>query len=148
MRFRAKFALLDWAWVSVAALAALLFFSASRRASQPMRYYAFMMIFFAAIRVLLHLFIFWDVTSDGLRERRLWTARTIPWKEITAVTPWPDSRPNRDYIAIEFVRPAPLSSRGTIIANPQESTAFLSALRRNASHARFEIALRTSPLPA
>ncbi len=146
MRFRAKFAFLDWAWVSMAGFAALLFLSGPRHAGQALRYYALMMIFFAASRILLHVFIFWEITPSSLRERRLWTTRTVPWKEITAVIPWPDTRPNHDYVAIEFARAAPLSSRGTIIANPGDHNEFLSALRRYACNARFEVALRASPV--
>lgn len=146
MRFRAKFALLDWAWLAIAAFAAFLFFSGPRRTSQTLHYYALMMIVFAATRVLLHLLIFWGITSAGFRERRLWSTRTILWQEITAIAPWPENHPNRDYVAIEFARPAPLSIRGTLIASPGDRDSFLSALRHYACNARFEINLRDSPV--
>jgi hypothetical protein len=66
-----------------------------------------------------------SLVDDGLCERRLWATRTIPWQEITTVGPWPENRPNRRYVAIEFARSTPLSSQGTVIANPENHQAFL-----------------------
>lgn len=148
MRFRAKFALVDWAWLAVAAFVSVLFLSGPHRAASNLRYYALMMVLFAAARVLLHFFIFWEITSAGLYERRLWTTRTIPWQEITAIAPWPESRPNRDYIAIEFARSAPLSNRGSVIASPEHREDFLTELRRRAPQAALEVPLGASPVPA
>ncbi|HEX4037128.1 MAG TPA: hypothetical protein VHX37_03640 [Acidobacteriaceae bacterium] len=148
MRFRAKFARVDWAWLAVAAFVSVLFLSGPRHAASNLRYYALMMVLFAATRVLLHFLIFWEIASAGLYERRLWTTRTIPWQEITAIAPWPENRPNRDYVAIEFVRSAPLSARGSVIASPEHREAFLTELRRRAPQATLELPPSASPIPA
>jgi hypothetical protein len=148
MRFRAKFALIDWAWLAIAAFALLLFLSGPYRAGVFLRWYATVMALFACSRVVLHIFVYWDTSLEGLRERRLWTTRTIPWPQITAVSPWPDRHPNPNCLSIEYARSAPMSDRGTVIANPENREAFLSEIRGHAPQARLEIPVSISPIPA
>jgi hypothetical protein len=148
MRFRAKFALIDWAGLTLAAFAWLLFFSEPHRVDAPLLWYVTLMNVFAGSRVVLYMFVYWETTIEGLRERRLWSTRTIPWPEITAIGPWPDRHPNRGFLAIEYTRPAPLSDRGTLVANPENREAFLGEIRRHAPQVRLEIPVSASPVPA
>lgn len=151
MRFRAKFALIDWAWLAIAAFVLVLLLSGPRRAKDSLVWYGFLILLFAAIRVVLYFFLWWDTTPGGLRERRLWSTRTIPWTEITGVAPWPDGqaggRAHRDSLAIEYARAAPLSDQGRLIANPADREGFLREVRRHAPQASFEVTLGASPVP-
>jgi hypothetical protein len=52
-------------------------------------------IFYAAVIVLIKVFVFWDVNSDGLRGRRLWNTKEIAWPEVTHVGAWDPKQPLR-----------------------------------------------------
>jgi hypothetical protein len=94
-------------------------------------------VFIAAQQILNRTFTYWDVDDTGLKERRLWNIRTVPWAEITYVRA--ASNANPDCLAIDFARSAPVSDRGTITANPIEMTQFIDILRKFAPQASFEI---------
>lgn len=132
MRFRAKFVWLDAAWLATALFCAVLWISGPGHASTRLRLYTLFFILNVVVRTLIHFSIVWKAGPDGLNERRLWNRRTIPWSEITEVTPWPEERPIRGYLAIYFARSAPLSDRGTVIANPGNLDVFLAAIRHHA----------------
>jgi hypothetical protein len=147
MRFRAKFDLLDVLYLALPLFMLVLLISEPHHVDPFLRYLTVMWVVVGLVRVLSRIFIYWDVTPNGLRERRLWSARTIPWSEIASVTPWPDGKPMRGSLAIDFARPAPLSSTGRVVANPNRLDEFLAELREHATQARFAVSSSGSILP-
>ncbi len=137
MRFRAKFGALGWCWVGLACFVVVLLCSGLRAGG--FGDFAVLIVLFAMQRVLLHAFTYWDVLSDCLRERRLWNTREVAWREVQHVGGWRPSQPSSDSLAIDFARPAPLSDRGSIIAHPEDRSAFIAALRKFAPQAAFDV---------
>lgn len=149
MRFRAKIALISWAWLATGLFAAALMTSSRHRAGAAfLVVYTVLAFAMAAIQFLSCFCIWWDITPEALCEQRLWARRTIPWQEITEVVSWPRENRASDYLEIYFYRPAPLSANGSVIASPAERAQFLSAIREHAPQARIQLGTSTSPVPA
>ena len=71
----------------------------------------------------MYFFTWWRIDDSGLFERRLWKTRTVPWNEITRIGPWrPNDKPNYNWIAVEFYRPAPLSDPANSSSSPPTAT--------------------------
>jgi hypothetical protein len=100
---------------------------------------AVIFVILASQRVFSQVFIYWDLDSDFLRERRLWNKREVAWKEVTHVGSWHPKQPSSDYLAVYYARPEPMSDRGSIIANPEDRAQFVAALRRYAPQAKFDV---------
>jgi hypothetical protein len=90
----------------------------------------------AAQQVLFHLFIYWDLDADHLHERRLWNTRDVGWQEVTHIGPWGQSS---QYLVVDHARLAPMSDSGSLIANPEDRSGFISALHRYAPQASFDV---------
>ena len=135
MRFRAKFGALDWCVVGMALFAIVLWLSGAHLG--VMTFLAVVPL--ASLRILSQLFIFWDVDGDFLRERRLWSTHQIPWHEVVYVGSWNPSWLESDYLEIDYARPAPLSERGSVKANPEDRARFIASLHRFAPQADFEV---------
>ena len=87
-----------------------------------------------------YFFIWWDITSDGITERRLWNTRSIPWDEVCSVAPWrPRSKTIHDTVEVEYARTGPISDRGSLMLLPREHQSLLAALRARAPHATFDL---------
>lgn len=136
MRFRAKFGAIGWFWVGSACLIATLWLSGRRHSES--RFLALFFLVMASLQVLNHFFIYWDIDPAGLRERRLWSTREIHWREVTHIGGWP-SQPSSDSLQIDFARPAPISERGSVIANPEDRGGFIAALHKFAPEAEFDV---------
>lgn len=93
----------------------------------------------ALLRGLNQGFIYWEIDNDGLRERRLWHSKQVPWQDVVHVGSWHPNQPSSDYLEIDYARPAPMSDRGSVIANPEDRSGFLAALHRFAPNADFEV---------
>jgi hypothetical protein len=76
--------------------------------------------------------VYWDLDSAGLHERRLWGERKIPWQEVIRVSAWNPEQTSSDFLAVHYARSAPMSDRGSVIANPDDRKQFLAGLRRYA----------------
>jgi hypothetical protein len=86
-----------------------------------------------------YFFTWWEVSDSGLTQRRLLRVRTIPWNEITRIGPWqPGKKPNLQWLAVDYVRPAPMSDRGELLIHPADRNALVQALRTHAPQADFE----------
>jgi len=96
-------------------------------------------VFLGSIEALSRFLTYWDLGSFGLHERRLWNTREVPWQEVTHVGAWNPERPSSDFLAIDYARPAPISDRGSVIANPEDRQQFIDALRRFAPQASFDV---------
>lgn len=84
-------------------------------------------------------FTWWDIGKDELVQRRLWGVRRIPWDQIARVGPWRLSKkPRYTWIEVDYVRPSPLSDQGTLLMQPEDREALISALRSHAPQAEFE----------
>jgi len=93
----------------------------------------------AVQRALFQAFIYWEVNPSHLRERRLWNTKEIPWKDVVHIGCWHLNEPSSDYLEIDYARPAPLSDRGSVIANPEDRSGFLAALHRFATQANVDV---------
>jgi hypothetical protein len=148
MRFRAKFGILDCAWLALGSFVVLLYATGPHHATRTLRAYVVVWTAIIAVHLLLRAFIFWDVAADGLHVRRLWSSRTIPWNQIISVEPWPDVRSVRGSIAIDFSSPAPLSTSGRVVAHPGRLDEFLAALRRYAPQASISVPSGSTLFPS
>lgn len=137
MRFRAKFGALSWCWVGLACFVLVLWASGLR--ARPLGGLIASIVLLALVQVIAHIFIFWDVDADGLRERRLWKTRTVAWRQVHHVGSWNPRQPASDYLSIEFTRAEPSASRGRVIAHPEDRDKFIATLRRFAPDAIFDV---------
>jgi len=91
-----------------------------------------------------YLFVWWDITDHGIRERRLWDTRFIPWDAIDRVHLW---RPSPlkiktvlgETLEVEYARTGPMPDRGSILLLPRKRQSFLLALRTHAPQAAIEL---------
>lgn len=134
MRFRPKFGLQGWSWVALGCLSTLLL---ARAHSNRLLWSVWPIL--ALQFIFGKVFIYWEVDASGLHERRFWRRKEIAWDEITHVGSWIPSQPGSDYVAVDYGRPAPMSDRGSVIANPADRAEFIAALRRFAPQADFEV---------
>jgi len=135
MRFRARFGALGWCQVSLATFSLFLWFSGLH--SRFVAIYAFCLALNTLQRVFNHAFIYWELDSTSLRERRFWNTKEIQWGEVTHVGGF--VRPSSDHLEVDFAHPAPMSESGRIIARPEDRQQFLAALHRFAPQAHFEV---------
>jgi hypothetical protein len=77
-------------------------------------------------------FIYWEIDSAGLRERRYWIVKEVAWVEVTHVGSFPRNSPTSDTLEVDYIR-------GRIVAKPEDRREFISALRRFAPQANFEV---------
>ena len=134
MRFCPKFGVLDWCTVGLALIVSVLWLRGLHSLTMGFEVLAFPLL--ALQRIFNHLFIYWDVNSDSLRERRFWHTKQILWQEVVRVGAWTQS-PN--YVTVDYCGHGALPNhRETIVANPEDRTQFIAALRRFAPQADFE----------
>jgi hypothetical protein len=96
-------------------------------------------LFIALSCIANYCFTWWGVDDFGLTQRRLWSTRTIPWNEITHIGPWqPNSKPNYQWLSVDYARAAPMSDRGQLLIQPTDRDALVKALRTRALQAEFE----------
>lgn len=139
MRFRSKFGLLSWTYVSLALFGIVLRFGPGHRSGHPQTFVLVVYIMCAAIYVIPQLLVYWDLSPEFLHERRLWSERNIAWEEVTRVSAWGQDPLSSSTLAIDYYRPAPMSDRGTIVANPIDRQQFLAEIRRHAPQATIEV---------
>jgi len=90
----------------------------------------------ALLRILNNFFVYWECNTSGLRERRIWRNKDVPWEEIRQVGKW---RPKDETVAVIFARPAPSFTSGCITADPADRAGFLAALCQYAPQADFDL---------
>jgi hypothetical protein len=132
MRFRAKFGAFGYVSAGLAIFFAILCISSPH----PARTGTFALpIFILSLQhILNHFLVYWDVDSDRLHERRLWRTTDVVWSEITYIGYWGKT----SQLSIDHCRNAPMSDGGRIIANPEEQSEFINAIRRFAPQATIE----------
>ncbi len=119
MRFRQRF---SWAQVFTAAVWLLLsyFWIRKHRTNLGIRstgeitglIWCFLLLF----NYISYFLIWWDLDQNGLRERRLFSVKTVPWRELVRVGPWNKANiKNRQFIEAEYRRSAPLSDSGKLL---------------------------------
>ncbi|HEY6446592.1 MAG TPA: hypothetical protein VIY53_09045 [Acidobacteriaceae bacterium] len=138
MRFRAKFDLLDCCYLALGLLPLVLLLSPGGYRGMQTPWLVALWVALALQRLIPRVFTYWEVSPEGLFERRLWRERTVAWNEIVSVSPWPEGKSASRQVAVSFGRSAPLSDRGQVIANPGDPDSFLMALREHAPQARFD----------
>ena len=132
MRFRAKFGLLNWLWVSLGTFCLVL------RCLHPSKttgvgFYFVIMV--AASMVNSHFFTYWEPQTEGLFVRQHGYKWLVPWQEVTRVANCPGDAGQS--LQIDYSRAAPFSHRGSVRASPADRDSFLAEVRRLAPHAEF-----------
>jgi hypothetical protein len=135
MRFRQEIRLLDKAKL-VLGLLCLLRFAFIPHFSATSQWWIIVLPLSALQTILDKSFIYWECNPDGLRERRFWRIKDVPWEEVRQVGRW---RPKAETLAVIYAHPAPFSSSGCIVADPADPAGFLAALRQFAPQAVFDI---------
>jgi hypothetical protein len=86
-----------------------------------------------------YIFTWWAVEDAGLVQHRLWSTRITPWSEIIRVGPWvPNKKPINNWLAVDYMRAAPISDRGELLFQPADRDALVRALRTHVPQADFE----------
>jgi hypothetical protein len=120
MRFREKFGIIRWTSIAMLCLVSVL--SIHRPSLHTM---AIQWIVLASIQALMQVFIYWDVDSSGLGERRLWKKRKIEWQEIVRVDAWITGKRSSNYLAIYYSHPAPCRRAAESSPTPKIGSNFL-----------------------
>jgi hypothetical protein len=140
MRFRTKFGLLGWCLVSLAILYSYsAFFGPHRSQHSAWRFSAAVWIWWALLRVLGQFFYYWELDAGCFRVRNFWYQKEIPWGEVTRVGSFNPKQPSSGFLEVDYFRPAPMSDRGHVLANPEDRDQFIRTLRRLAPQATFEV---------
>jgi len=140
IRFRAKFGWQGWFFVTLGILYTVQAVVDHHRGRDPLSgCVVAIWIFNALVRVLTKLFRYWEVDASSLRVRNFWSTKEFPWDEVIWVGNYIPSQPSSGFLQIDYARPAPLSERGHILANPEDRPAFLAALRQFAPQATFQV---------
>jgi len=137
MRFEPRFGLGDLYTFSIGCL--FLCLGLASRFSGSSRSWSIGEIVTAIVYILVALFlalrrysVYWEVNSDCLRARSFWTVKEVAWVEVTHVGSFPKNSPSSDTFAVDYIR-------GQIVADPEDRQQFISALRRFAPQAEFEV---------
>jgi hypothetical protein len=139
MRFRPKFGLMGWLWVTLACMA--VFFAAFGSGRPAGSLHGFSAAIFALLplqQILLNRTHYWELDAASLRVNLLWNTKEIGWDEIKRVG-GSGGRAAANTLEVEYARAAPLSERGRVLANPQDRQQFIDALKRFAPQATFEV---------
>jgi hypothetical protein len=135
MKFRTKFGLQGWVLVSLGVLYSCMW---STRRGNLLGILAAGFVLQALVRGLSHAFYYWELNADGLRQRNFWRVKTIPWEEVTWVGSAIPKQPSSGFLQVDYARPAPMSDRGQIRANPDNREQFIRTMRKYAPQATFE----------
>ena len=139
MRYRRKFGAQGWCWVALGSM--WLFFAVyghNRSGHGINRYTAAIWALLALQQVLNYLFTYWEMDSSSFRLRYFWTTKEVAWEEVKRVHGAND-QPSSSRLEVDYSRPAPMSDRGQVLANPDDRRGFIKELRRFASQAEFEV---------
>jgi hypothetical protein len=140
MRFRTKFGAQGWCFVSLAILYAYFaFFGRYQLQRSFWGFAAAVWVWWALLRVLGQLFNYWELEAGCFRVRNFWYKKEIPWDEVTRVGSFNPKQPSSGFLEVDYSRPAPMSDRGHILANPEDRDQFIRTLRRLAPQATFEV---------
>ena len=140
MRFRTKFGAQGVFLVSLAILYAYFAFFGHVARLQPFwGFTAAIYIWWALLRVLSQIFNYWELDADCLRQRNFLGVKEIPWQEVTRVGSFPPKHPASSMLQVDYARPAPMSDRGYVLANPEDREQFIRTLRRFAPQATFDV---------
>jgi len=91
------------------------------------------LLILAALQLALgRFFLYWEMDSAGLRERRYWNTTDVAWVEVKHVGSFPSNSPASDTLVVDYVR-------GRIVAKPEDRLGFISTLRRYAPQATFDV---------
>jgi hypothetical protein len=139
MRFRSKFGLLGWVFLVLGCIYAYLRHAGWSSAAGLYGISAACWALAGATLVLNSRFVYWELDSACIREHWFWKKREVPWEGVTRVCCSHPKAPKSGYLEVDYVRPAPTSSRGQIRANPTNRQEFLDELRRLATNAEFDL---------
>jgi len=139
MRFRSKFGLLGWAYLALGCSFTYLWLAGRGSGAGLYGFSAACWVVAGASLVLNSYFVYWELDSVSIRERRFWKKKEVPWGEVTRVGCSHPKAPQSGYLEVDYVRPAPKSGRGHIRANPVNRREFLAELRRLAPNANFDL---------
>jgi hypothetical protein len=140
MRFRTKFGAQGVFLVSLAILYAyFVFFGHLRSPHSFWGFTAAVWVYWALLRVFSQIFCYWELDTDCLRQRNFLGVKEIPWQEVTRVGSFPPKHPASSMLQVDYSRPAPMSDRGYVLANPEDREQFIRTLRRFAPQATFDV---------
>lgn len=140
MRFRTKFGAQGYCLVSLAILYGCFALFGPHHLQRSMwGFAAAVWLWWAFVRIMSQLFNYWELDSDSFRIRSLWSTREIPWQEVTRVGSFNPKQPSSGFLEVDYARPAPMSARGHILANPEDREQFIAAMHRFAPQATFEV---------
>lgn len=140
MRFRSIIGSEVWINIFAAGVLALDFFM-NPRPDLFDKLFLFIWAFIVLAPFISQIVVYWDITPEGLRERRFWRIRFTPWSDVVHVV---DHGPVRwvggktGSIEVEFPGPNPKSRNRRILVRTKSRCEFLSAVRTYTPQAVFE----------
>lgn len=133
MRFRAKFGVLGYVSTGSGAFFAILWITGRHPGTAG--FFALSFFVLSLEPILNHFLVYWDIEADHLHERRLWRTTDIAWSEITHVGYWEKTF----FLSVDHRRIPPMSDQGSIVANPEDQSGFINAVRRFAPQATIDV---------
>ncbi len=140
MRFKSKLGREIWIDVALACFWSLFVFVLPNPKLLDKAAFA-LFVAYAIFRILGQYFVYWDVTLDGLQERRFWRSRNAPWDRVGRIV---DHGPvnwrggMRGSVEVEFLSPEPQSAKKRFLVRTSYRSMFVEAARERAPQATFE----------
>jgi len=139
MKFRTKFGLLDgWFWIVSACVWDILW-CFDRQSGNFSRIMAILATAIAFLAVLGHFFLYWEVDSSGLCQRRFWSKKMIAWDKVTRVDEYTFAGLPSEWLQVDYVRPTAKSGFNQVRPKPRNRQEFVEALHLFAPHAEFKL---------
>jgi hypothetical protein len=146
MRFRAKFGLVGWIFVSFACFYVhdWFFWRGQSTSAIISAFRVFAATAWASLALLEFLksrFAYWDIDSDGLHQRRFGNKKefTIPWDKVIAVRNRIPGMSWDGTVSVYYELPASKLGFNHIVAVPEHRKELIAALRKFAPQATFEV---------
>jgi len=83
--------------------------------------------------------MYWELNTSCIRHRWFWKKNEIAWQNVTRVGYMNYKRPSSCGLEIDYILPGPLIERRSMLADPLDREQFITALRRFAPHAVFDV---------
>jgi hypothetical protein len=93
----------------------------------------------AAIQFSSRYFVYWDLDSNGLHQRRFWSKKEIGWGTVLHVRNCIPGIRWDGTVSVYYDRPASKSGFGYVVTGPEHRMQFIEAVRKFAPQATFDL---------
>jgi len=133
MRFRTKTGLPTWLICVYVCVGLCVLILGIRSSSFLNASLGSFLILVALLHVLIQLFIYWQLNTVSLRQRKFWKKKEISWPDVNSISRFGTT----DSVQIMYRHQA--EDYSFIVASPKENSKFIAALRLFAPQAHFDL---------